>query len=258
MEGDETPFAPERKGLRREDCYFYHVMDVPGLGAVEGDWDLRGRLDAYLGGIGLDGRRVLEIGPASGFLTFEMEKRGAAVTAVEVTDEPGWDFVPFPSHVLDPHLGPRRDIMARLKNSWWFNHAAFGSKAKLIYGDVYDLPRAIGVFDIAVMGAVLLHLRAPLQVVEQCARRADTLVITDMYCPELEGAPVCRLVPDPTNDRWDTWWEFSTSFLTQFLGVMGFATVTTTHEQTHRGRTYTLFTIVARRERTPGVAPSPG
>jgi hypothetical protein len=56
-------------------------------------WDLRGGVDHYLGKVAFAGERVLEIGPASGFLTFEMEKRGAAVVSVEVTAEHGWDFV---------------------------------------------------------------------------------------------------------------------------------------------------------------------
>ncbi len=48
-------------------------------------------VDEYLGKVDFAGQRVLEIGPASGFLTFEMEKRGAEVVSVEVTDEHGWD-----------------------------------------------------------------------------------------------------------------------------------------------------------------------
>jgi hypothetical protein len=58
-------------------CDFYHVMDLPGVGQVGGQWDLRGRVDDYLGHVELRGKRILEIGPASGFLTVEMEKRGA-------------------------------------------------------------------------------------------------------------------------------------------------------------------------------------
>lgn len=250
-------YATARLGLRREECHFYHTMEVPGIGLVEGDWDLRAGLGTYLGDIDLNGRRVLEIGPASGFLSFEMERRGAAVTAIEVKDEPGWDFVPFPDYVLNPLFGPRREVMAKLKNSWWLNHEAFKSQAKLVYTDVYNLPAEIGRFDIAVMGAVLLHTRAPLQVIEQCARKADTLVIADMFFADLEGSPVCRLIPNTENGRWDTWWEFSTDFLVQFLGVMGFETVLTRHDQYHRGRGYPYFTLVARRLPGQTIAPSP-
>ena len=51
-----------------EDCYFYHTMDVPGAGLVTGEWDLRNGVDAYLGHESVAGKRVLELGTASGFL----------------------------------------------------------------------------------------------------------------------------------------------------------------------------------------------
>ena len=70
-------------------------MEIPNHGKVEGDWDLRDGMINYLGNIDLQGATVLELGPASGFLTFEMELRGAQVTALEVLDDPGWDFVPL-------------------------------------------------------------------------------------------------------------------------------------------------------------------
>lgn len=243
----EQVYAAPRRGLRIDDCHFYHTMDIPGHATIRGDWDLRGRLDSYLGLESLAGKRVLEIGPASGFLTFEMERQGAAVTAIEVQDDPGWDFVPFPPAFLAPLQGPRREVMHRLKNSWWFCHEAFGSNARLAYANAYDLPDGIGRFDVAVMAAVLLHTRAPLQIVEQCARRADTLVITDVHFADLEGSACCRLEPTAENGHWDTWWQFSTKFFTQFLEVMGFQATVTTHSQMLSGNPVPFFTIVARR-----------
>lgn len=71
-------------------------MELSGYGVMEGEWDLRHGVDEYLGKVAFAGQRVLEIGPASGFLTFEMEKRGAEVVSVEVTEDHGWDFVPYP------------------------------------------------------------------------------------------------------------------------------------------------------------------
>jgi SAM-dependent methyltransferase len=247
---DENIFATPRKVEAIADCYFYHTMELPGHGVIEGrDWDLRGRVDEYLGNVDFAGQRVLEIGPASGFLTFEMEKRGADVISVEVTEQHGWDFVPYPVERLQEVFGPRRIVMQQLKNSYWFSHAALKSKARVHYGDVYDLPPALGQFDIAVMGSVLLHCRDPLRIVEQCGKIAPVLIITDMFRPELEGSAICRLAPTPQKFLWDTWWHFSTQFFTQFLGVMGFtSTQTSTHQQYHRKKAYTLFTIVGRRE----------
>ena len=124
-----------------------------------------------------------------------------------------------------------------------FQHAIFHS---ISGGDGFHSDRD---FDIAVMGAVLLHCRDPLRIVEQCGKRAKALIIVDKFHPDLEGAAVCRLAPTPENFLWHTWWHFSTQFFTQFLAVMGFtATETSTHEQYHRGKAHTLFTIVARWE----------
>jgi hypothetical protein len=117
--------------------------------------------------------------------------------------------------------------MQRLRNSFWFSHAAKHSKAKVYYGGVYDLPASVGEFDIAVMGSVLLHCREPLRIIEQCGKKARSLIIIDMVHPDLEGAPICRLAPTPENFLWHTWWHFSTQFFAQFLAVMGFATTRT-------------------------------
>ena len=57
-----------------------------GVGKIIGLWDLRQTVDDYLGRIDFAGKRVLEIGPASGFLTIEMERRGADVVAVELPE----------------------------------------------------------------------------------------------------------------------------------------------------------------------------
>jgi hypothetical protein len=245
----EAPFAAPRHFDGPESCEFYHTMEIPGLGLVHGQWDLRGYVDQYLGQISLADKRVLEIGPASGFLTVEMEKRGASVVAIEIPDKAEWNFVPYPASVLDPIYEPRRQHMDRIKDSWWLTHAAFQSKAKIVYTDVYKLPDALGSFDIAVMAMVLLHCHSPLQIIEQCAKRAKSLVITEFYNPDLEGRPVCRLYPAPESEDYDTWWFFSTDIIKRFLQVMGFSSF---HVSTYMGETMrgpaTLFTLTASKE----------
>ncbi len=120
------------------------------------------------------------------------------------------------------------------------------SKAKLYYGDACNLPDALGSFDIAVMVAVLLHTRSPLTIIEQCAKRAKMLVISDCLFPDIEGSPVCRLHPTRENKSWDTWWHFSTDFLAQFIGVLGYDNCTITrHTQMHHHGPVQFFTIVA-------------
>jgi SAM-dependent methyltransferase len=242
-------FARAPESLTLADCDFYHVMDLPGVGLTTGQWDLRAGVNAYLGGFDFSGKRVLEIGPASGFLTFEMERRGAEVVSVEVTDEPGWDFVPFPETILEPMRAPRRAHMRRLKNSWWFVRRTLNGKAKMFYGDVYDLPDELGKFDVAVLAAVLLHTRSPVAIMAQCAKRANALLVVEGFCAGLEGRPVCNLVPSKTVRQYDTWWQFSTDFFRQYFGVLGFASgPPSCHNQPFGAKMLPQFTLIGRRE----------
>lgn len=50
-------------------------MDVPGHGTIQGEWDLRGSVDKYLGHFDFTGKRVLDVGAASGILSFYIEKK---------------------------------------------------------------------------------------------------------------------------------------------------------------------------------------
>jgi len=50
--------APARAGLALADCDFYHTVDIPDHGVVQGQWDLRGREADYLGHVPLAGRSV--------------------------------------------------------------------------------------------------------------------------------------------------------------------------------------------------------
>ena len=246
----QSLYAPRRLVSDIRDCHFYHRMEVPGVGLVNGEWDLRGDVAGYLGHVDFTGKRVLEIGPASGFCTVAMEQRGAEVVSVELPDEPGWDFVPYPAQRLAPELAPRREIMTKVKNSWWFVHAAHHLRAQQVVAHAADLPPDLGAFDYGVLASVLLHCRDPLGILQGCAAHAKALVITDLLFPELEGRPVAELVANAQNFQWDTWWRFSTQYFIQYLQVMGFhirATVLSSHR--HAGRDgYRMFSIVAERD----------
>jgi SAM-dependent methyltransferase len=246
---------------RVEDCHFYHVMELPDDGVVGGQFDLRGGADAYLGHIDLGGRRVLEIGPASGFLTFHMEANGASVVAVELGPDAEWDIVPQEGLDLTAIGAGRRRIMEELRNGFWWAHKRMGSRARVHYGNVYSLPDELGDFDVAVMAAILRHTRDPLRIVEGCARRAQTLVITEMYFPELDDLPVTRLVPSRESAIWDTWWDLTPDLLIRFLEILGFRpTAVTYHEQPllvdDASHQIPFFTVVAGRSGREPQAPA--
>jgi SAM-dependent methyltransferase len=251
---DQHVFAAPPADPRFEDCLFYHSMEIPGHGPVEGYWDLRGSEDAHLGGVELEGRRVLEIGPASGFLTFHMESRGAEVTAVELAPGGDWDVVPHVDVDVDVTRAGQRATMDRVRNGYWFAHRRFGSRARVHYGSVYAVPEELGHFDVVVLGAVLLHTRDPLRILESLSRRADRVVICETHIPEIDGAPVMRFFPTPESAQWDTWWHFSPEFFEQALGVLGFDDIAVTrHVERHisDGQVYEMpmFTVVAQATR---------
>lgn len=245
-------YVPPRHVEDVDDCIFYHVMDMPGHGVVGNQWDLRGSERAYLGDVPLQGKRVLEIGPATGFLTFHMEAEGAEVVAVELAPESDWDVVPHAGLDLDAVVRDRRPVMERMRNGFWFAHERHRSKARVHYGSAYDLPAELGHFDVAVLASILLHTRDPLRIVEGCAKHADAVVVTDAHDQSLDGGPLARFVPRPGSAEWDTWWYLSPELLVSFLGVLGLTdSKTTFHTQRFVGGEGSvdlpLFTVVARR-----------
>jgi SAM-dependent methyltransferase len=198
-------------------------MDLPGVGVVGGQWDLRDTVDDYLGRFDFRGKRVLDVGTASGFLTFEMEKRSAReVVSFDLGPDVRWDIVPRggPAAAAGGEEGKRREV-ERLVNAYWFAHRLLGSSAKAYHGNVYELPEALGPFDVVVLGAILLHLRDPFRALQSVSRLStDAIIVTDLYFAS--DLPVMRFVPNRESAAADTWWLISDACMTQMLGVLGF------------------------------------
>ena len=255
------------------DCYFYHSMDVPGHGFVSGEWDLRDREAAYLGRVPFDGRRVLELGAADGFLSFYMERLGAQVVSYDLSPEHVWDVVPFArgngrragegawvrgSDTFRAHIGA-------LNNAYWLCHRALGSHARMVHGTVYAIPDEIGTVDVTTLGALLLHTRDPFGAIASAARlTAETLIVTEtlgrLHLPGALGSlgrilprrvykPAMRFLPDwQETQHADGWWRLTPEIVEEFLGVIGFEeTVVTHHTQRYKGRRRRCFTVVGQR-----------
>src|SRR2546427_725467 len=103
------------------ECHFYHSMSIPGYGEVQGEWDLRGHEDDYLGGVNFSRKRVLEVGTASGYLCFHMEKKGADMVAYCLSRDYSWDAVPFHKE-SDEEILRRRAHVDKVNNACWFCH----------------------------------------------------------------------------------------------------------------------------------------
>jgi len=246
-------FVEPRIVSNPDECLFYHTVDVPGRGTFKGFWDIRGREAEYLGNVSFAGRRVLEIGPATGHLTFFMEQQQAEVVSIEARDETVWELFwnlqePLPAH-LQNVVAEARKPHNEIKNSYWFCHNAFASKARVHYGTAYELPRELGEFDVSVMACVLLHNKNPLRIIENCARLTrDEIIIVEPVRERQLAQSSAEFVPAGEEPWWDTWWGFTPRFFVNVLRSMGFNDATVTHHtQTWFDKPLELFTVVAKR-----------
>ena len=201
------------------ECRFYHSMELPGLGLQEGQWDLRPGVDAYLGPVDYEGRRVLDVGTANGFVCFELERRGADVVAVELPEGMAYDARPT---VLAHAKGQgQADELAGIRNAYWLAHHVFESRARVVYAHANDIPEAVGRFDVVFLGNVLQHVRDPAEVLLAAGRFADTVVVTEADWMSGRYDDLAGLVFFVGAHPF-SWFQVKPPFLTELFGEMGF------------------------------------
>ena len=205
-----------------------------------------------------DGKRVLEIGTASGFLCFHMEDHGAEVVAYDLSEAHDWDVVPFANEDHERQLAERRRHIRAINDGWWLAHRARNSSASVVYGNVYDVPEAIGKVDIVTFGAILLHLRDPFLALQNAVRlNPDVVIVTESLSIRLSLPQILagKVQPGPMflpNRRrggpHETWWLLTPDLIKRMLGVLGFAdSKVHYHRQRFENRWQPMFTVVARR-----------
>jgi hypothetical protein len=285
--GSSLPYAPAQHVAELSECWFYHTIDLPGHGTVKGDWDLRAGLKDYCGHYDLNGKRVLEIGTASGYLCFAMEQMGADVLAVELPPDQINDFVPWADIPdVDGFRRWSRQGIDRMRNSFWLSHRLLQSKSRVLHASVYDLPANLGTVDVSTFGAILLHLRDPFLALANALRfTREAVIVTNMIHEWPWEQGVMGLMPERRKTlrkklsglmkkwvgRWlgfrgemipsmvflpayqaeratDTWWFFTPALVQQFLAVLGFGrSQVTYHKQIFRDKVVPMYTIVGQR-----------
>ena len=250
--------AQQRADVRTEDCDWYHTFELSNGEVVQGAWDLRGAENDYLGQVSFASKRVLEVGPASGYLTFHMERSGAEVVAFEAGFDVPVDLLPVLGRDMREEQMTLMRHVDRVHNAWWFVHRDYGSTAKLVHGPVYEMPGDLGTFDIAVFGAILLHLRDPFGALAEAARRTrEALVVTDLVQDTVEPpeSNVMRFAPLAPHEI-TNWWAIYPGAVVSMLARLGFgATTITFHQQRHHlghkldepAVAMPMFTVVGRR-----------
>ncbi len=139
------------------DTGFYHSFEMPDGTRIDGAIpleDLKKRLGSFPIPEDLTGKTVLDIGPWDGFFTFAMERRGAAVTAIDYVD-----------------LDSFRLLAER-----------FASRARYLRMEVYELdPGRLGRFDYVLFLGVLYHLKHPQLAMEKVCAMTEEMCVVDTH-----------------------------------------------------------------------------
>lgn len=212
---DPRPFDPEAYD-------WYHSIDLPGGKRTRGMYDHHPLLPHYGLPEDLGGATALDIGSANGFWAFELERRGAKVTALDIASANQLDLPPaareIVSRELDRPLRRGIEYVCRERNS----------SIELVTGSVYALdPAEIGTFDFVHAGDILLHLRDPalaLQRIRSVTR--GQALLSDVFDPALDGLGAeARLIRYCGGWSVTTWWEPSLGALAQMVSDAGFSSV---------------------------------
>jgi len=213
---------------------WYHSIELPGgevLRGLQTIERLKSRLAQFAIPTDLRGKRVLDIGAWDGWFTFEMERRGAGVVAL--------DLVSNEKFLL------ARDLLK--------------STADYLVGDICRLsPVILGRFEIVLFFGVLYHLKHPLLALERvCEITTDTAYVESYVIDDgtdLDAPPVLEYYEGTElRGQFDNWVGPNVVGLLAMARMAGFAEVQL--ESVIENRAH----VTCRRKWStrPGDAPSP-
>jgi tRNA (mo5U34)-methyltransferase len=182
----------------------YHSLELPGVvvpGIVPVE-RLRERLDRYLPLRDLRGKRVLDVGAASGWNSFELEKRGARVVALDCVEYPEFAYA----------------------------KKALDSQVEFVLLDVDEISRErLGSFDYVLCFGVLYHLRHPLLALEKICSITREMAFIESYVIDPDASfPGCAMEFYETNElggQIDNWWGPTAACLAALCRSAGFGSV---------------------------------
>jgi tRNA (mo5U34)-methyltransferase len=199
-----------------------HPIDLGGGMQTRPEWHIRRRYERRTRLLDLPanlaGLRVLDIGAWDGFFSFECERRGADVLAI---DTYAWD-----------HHG---------KDGFELAHETLASRVESRRLAAEDLdPAEVGQFDVVLFLGVLYHLRDPIAVLDRLRRitRGTLICETHTLIPAMHGRyPLVSFFPGDGLEA-GTRFEFcaipTEEALSQMLRSAGFTTIDVRHRPSWR------------------------
>jgi tRNA (mo5U34)-methyltransferase len=211
------PSRPSRRGRdfsqELADKGWYHSFELPDGSRFEGHNTLEilnRRYSRFPLPSDLTGKRVLDIGAWDGWFSFESERHGAQVVAIDCVEIENFRRV----------------------------HRALGSSVDYRILDFYELPSAgLGSFDYVFFLGVLYHLKHPLLALEiVCALTTDVAIVesfvtdAENWREHTDDMPTLEFYEtDELGNQLDNWFGPSVACLLSMCRAAGFARVELLH-----------------------------
>ncbi len=182
---------------------WWHSIDLgdgritPGVRGID---DLRRRYASFELPDDLTGKRILDIGCWDGFYSFEAERHGAEVVAVDC-----WRSEKF-----------------------FEAHRALNSRVEFHEMSVYEIDREkLGTFDIVLFLGVLYHLQHPLLALQLVCEVTTNIAVIESHTIDdilSTTSPVMEFYEmDELGGQYDNWWGPNTNCLIKMARTAGFA-----------------------------------
>jgi tRNA (mo5U34)-methyltransferase len=220
MTTNPTPSTESEAALstlreRIDELSWYHTQEpAPGV-ITPGMFDLRDQVHHYGLPDDLSGKRVLDVGTFEGFWAFELERRGAQVTALDIDRIQQLDW---PPRMRPPEDGERGEGFRLIRD-------AIGSSVERVGLSIYDAtPDALGgTFDLVFCGSVLIHLRDPMLALERMVSLCDgRLILAEEYSRRFDRLPFKNLVEFRGESASMVWWRPSSRAWVAMVRCAGF------------------------------------
>ncbi|MEO7667487.1 MAG: methyltransferase domain-containing protein, partial [Dehalococcoidia bacterium] len=222
---DVAPLSVEAKEIadRVKQIEWYHVIELPHGIVTPGRADHRTQKHLYGLPEDMSGMRVLDVATFDGFWAFEMERRGADVTAVDIGR---WSQADIPLRWKE-RLTAEEDTVTGA--GFRLAKELLGSRVERREMSVYDLnPKELGQFDLVMLSDLLLHIRDPQHALEKLwavvKNPGGHAIIAEPYSPELEDVKGMALTQWIGYDKF-VWQIPSTATLRSQLHQAGFEPV---------------------------------
>ena len=227
--------------------YWYHTIELPNGLVTPGQYDFRTSVSSFQFPEKMHGMNVLDVGSATGFFSFEFEKRGAGVTSVEIPTMESLDR--FPGQKIEPILRKIEEMMRGttqsddtgkgynseelyfylLEGPFEFCRNILNSRIERAISTVYELSSVLenAAFDMVFMGDILLHTINPLQALASAASLCSGVLIMSQVIPGDPDDPAAMIYVGGNDINVDeiSWWLPNRQCFEQMLMKLGFKRV---------------------------------